>query len=491
MKKIVLGLLTLIAVLTAIVLVRANGLESRQNTGVAHVAVNIDEDAALHRYATSLTFPTISVQEPQPIDTAAFLAFRGYLAETYPLVHDQLALESVADLSLLYTWEGTDTSLPAAVLMGHFDVVPVIPGTEADWLHPPFAGEIADGFVWGRGSMDDKVSVIAILEAVEMLLAEGYQPPRTFYLAFGHDEELGGYNGAASIANLLADRTTQPLAFVLDEGGFIGDGMIPGVEGTGAIIGIGEKGYLSLELVVEGEGGHSSMPPNSTNIGILSEAIRKLETDQFPARLDYPARHLFDFIAPESTLGMRAAMANLWLTRPIVERMSLGNPQSAAMLRTTTAVTVIEAGVKDNVLPINARAIVNHRIIPGETVESVIARDISVIDDDRVQVLNSFSSGRGPSTMSDPYSEGFRLIERSLREILPDEDLLVAPYLVMGGTDASYYSELSTNVFRFIAARIGEGDTERIHGTNERMAIESFTNSIRFFYRLIQNAEGL
>lgn len=383
MKKLILALVATLIVVAAVVLVRAAGLRSLQPEAPPPTTLDVDSAGAVERFAGAIRIPTVSHERVEDTDSAAFRAFHAYLTERYPRVHERLVREVVGGLSLLYTWEGSDPDAEPVVLMGHQDVVPVIPGTEEDWTHPPYGGVLTDSYVWGRGAMDDKISVIAILEAVEALLADGFQPRRTFYLAFGHDEEVGGVRGAKAIAELLAARDAEPYAFVLDEGGAVARGMVPGVEGAVALVGIAEKGYVNLELVVEGQGGHSSTPPEQTNIGILAEAVSELEENQFPAELQGPARDMFAWLAPEMSFGARAAFANLWLFEPVVTRMLLSDPSTASMVRTTTAVTIVEGGVKANVLPIRARALVNHRIIPGETTRSVLERVRSVVDDDR------------------------------------------------------------------------------------------------------------
>lgn len=490
MKKLF-GLIVLLSVgVVAVVVYRALRMESRQMTGVEPVEIAVDETGAAQRFARALTYPTISNQDRTDVDSAAFRGLHDYFEATYPEVHTILHRETVGGLSLLYTWEGTDPSLTPVVLMGHLDVVPVVPGTESDWEHDPFGGVVADGYVWGRGAIDDKSSVVSILEAVETLLATGHRPARTFYLAFGHDEEVGGPEGAGAIAELLQSRGVNEFAFVLDEGGAIARDLVPGIEGAAAIIGIAEKGFLSLELRVEGEGGHSSMPPPSTNVGILAAAITALESDPFPLRLTDPVARQFAYLGPEMAFGPRALLANLWLLKPVFLRLMSSDPQGAAMLRTTTAATMFNAGVKDNVLPISASAVVNFRILPGETVESVTDRVRRVIDDDRIRITD-VSSSKDPSPVSDPDGPAYRLLERTIRETAGENELVVAPYLVMGGTDAKYYAGSSPNVFRFLPAKLGPGDIARFHGTNERLSVESLAGSIRFFHRLIRGADDL
>jgi carboxypeptidase PM20D1 len=492
MKRLLLAVLAVVVVVAGVVAFRAARLESRQPTEVGDaVTAAVDSAGAVERFQGAIRIPTISHERVEDTDSAAFRAFHAYLEESYPLVHERLERETVGDLSLLYTWRGTDPEADPVVLMGHQDVVPVIPGTEEDWTHPPYGGVLADGYVWGRGTMDDKVSVISILEAVEALLAEGYQPERTVYLAFGHDEEVGGVRGASAIAQLLESRDAEPYAFVLDEGGAVVRGMIPGIEDAVAVVGIAEKGYVNLELVVEGEGGHSSTPPEHTNIGILAEAIGELEENPFPAELEGPARDMFTWLAPEMSFGGRAVFANLWLFEPLVVRMLLADPETAAMVRTTTAVTIVGGGVKANVLPIRAQALVNHRILPGETRESVLERVRSVIDDDRVQVRIVGDEAVDPSPVSDPEGEAFQMLARTIHRSLAGEDVVVTPYLVMGGTDSKYYSGRSSDVFRFIPAPVDADALSRAHGTDERMSVEGLLTSIRFFQQLIRSSDGL
>jgi len=455
---------------------------SESETGVA---------GAAERLATALTFRTISFPPPEPPARDEFRALHLWLEETYPLVHTELELETVGELSLLYTWRGSDASLPPVVLMGHQDVVPVIPGTEEQWTHPPFDGVIADGWVWGRGAADNKATVIAILEAVESLLGDGFKPARTIYLAFGHDEELGGANGAAKIADLLESRRVGNFALVLDEGGAITEGMVPGVSRPAAIVGVAEKGYVSLELLATAKGGHSSSPPESTAIGILGRAITRLEENPFPTRLDQATRSMFDYIGPEMAFGRRALLANLWMTAPLVAKGMASSNSGAATVRTTTAATMFNAGVKDNVLPITARAVVNFRILPGDTVASVTERVREIIADDRIEISVAFGPGQDPSPVSDVDGAAFRLIGRTLREVMPGEDVLVTPYLVIGGTDAKYYGKRSTNVFRFLPVFFRESDMGRIHGTDERISVDSVDLAVRYFRRLIKNTDGL
>jgi carboxypeptidase PM20D1 len=409
---------------------------------------------------------------------------------TYPLLHASLRREVINGASLLYTWAGRERALDPVVLMGHLDVVPVAPDAGAGWTPPPVAGDITRGDGWGRGAVDDKTGVVAIPEAVEKLVGEAFEPQRTIYLAFGHDEEVGGLGGARRIIETLAARGVQDFALVLDEGGILANGLVPGVRQPTALIGIAEKGYLNLQLTVNGVGGHSSTPPAETPIGILSRAIARLESNPFPARLDGPTRQMLDYLAPEMGLGSKVAVANLWLFRLLVERQLLARPQSAAALRTTMAPTMFQAGQRANVLPTEATAVLNVRIRPGETVDTVTARVREIVADERVKI-NRLGSARNPSPVSETDSAAFRAIGRTLRQVVPREDLVICPVVTVTGTDAWYYAQRTRAAYRLLPVMITPDDFRRVHGVDERVSVESLAASVRFFYRLIKNADGL
>ncbi|MDP2602912.1 MAG: M20/M25/M40 family metallo-hydrolase, partial [Deltaproteobacteria bacterium] len=342
MKKLSLTILAVLAILVGVILVRTVTFPSRQLRVAPAQVIAVDRDGMLKRLSEAIQFKTISFQEPTDSSVAEFERLHVFLAKSFPRLHEQLTKETVNGHSLLYTWNGKDANLKPMLLMGHIDVVPVDASTERQWTHPPFAGQMADGYIWGRGTMDDKVSVLGILEAVEHLLSAAFQPQRTIYLAFGHDEEIGGHNGAARIAELLRARGVD-LEYVLDEGMNIVDGIIPGIAAPAALIGIAEKGYLSLELSVETVGGHSSIPPAGTAIGIISRALHRLEAAPFPARIEGPTRQMLEFLGPEMAWPQRLALANLWIFDPLVRKQLAASPLTNAIMRTTLAPTLFNA----------------------------------------------------------------------------------------------------------------------------------------------------
>jgi carboxypeptidase PM20D1 len=444
-------------------------------------------NGAAERLAGSLRIRTISSEDSAAFDTDAFGALHQYLQAAFPRVHAQLRRETVGTHSLLYTWQGSDSSLNPILLIGHLDVVPVETGTQERWQQDPFGGRIVDGFIWGRGAIDNKSAVLGTLEAVEMLLIEGFRPVRTVYLASGHDEEVGGAAGAREIAALLKARGVE-LEMVLDEGGVIGEGILPGISEPVALVGIAEKGFVTIELSARVAGGHSSLPPRQSAVGILSAAVARLEETQMGARLEGPTRQLFDRIGPRLPTIQRAVFANLWLTTPLVLRSLEGSPTTNAMVRTTTAPTIFQAGTKDNVLPSHARAVINFRILPGDTVASVVEHVRRVVDDSRVEVKTVGRFSAEPSAVSSTDSESYRTLERTIRRVFPDA--IVAPYLVVVVTDARYYSGLSRNVFRFLPLRLTQRDLERMHGIDERMGIREYEAAIRTYRQLVVQAAG-
>jgi len=484
MKKVLFILSGTVLLLIGALTFRTIRFVSRQIEVPPEKMIRLDTQSIVGRLARAIQYRTISGQDTPNSTSGEFQSFHRFLDESFPGVNKHLSKETVGRYSLLYTWKGADERLKPILLMGHMDVVPVDPKSQRSWTYPAFSGRVADGYVWGRGAMDDKVSVLGILEAVEHLLAEGFTPRRTVYLAFGHDEEIGGQNGAAKIAALLASRKVE-LEWVLDEGGNVTDGIIPGVSRPVALVGIAEKGYLTLELAVESIGGHSSIPPARTAIGILSSAIHKLEQTPFPTRLSEPTRRFFEFIGPELGWTKKMALANLWLFEPFVKRELEKSPLTVAMIRTTQAATIFQAGIKENVLPNNARAVVNFRLLPGDTIASVVERVRKIIDDPRVTVA-LLPVQMEPSATSDSESKAFSLLQRVIWQTIGAP--IVAPSLLVAATDSRHYAQLTKNVFRFLPITLRAEDANRYHGIDERIAVKDYEQCIRFYDKLIADS---
>ncbi len=445
--------------------------------------LEVEAPVVAEHLSNAIRCETVSQLERNQPNRKALLELHRSLEQMYPRVHTSLKYETIKDYTLLYTWEGHDPELPPILLAGHLDVVPADPAYIKEWTHPPFSGQVADGFVWGRGALDIKEQVITIMEAVEHLLKNGYQPGRTVYLAFGHDEENGGLAGAKEIADLLKTRGVQ-LEAVLDEGSFILENILPGTKVPVAAIGLAEKGMLTLKLKVESEAGHSSTPPAHTAIGILAEAILNLEENPLPARTTY-ARSLFKGVGIASPFFYQMAFANLWLFGGIIKRRKSKNPQTNAIIRTTTAATAVAGGIKENVLPRQAKALVNFRLLPGTSIADVCTHATKVIDDKRVTFQPVEDGAWEATTLSPAGSAAYLSLEKTIRQIFGN--LPVAPSLVLAATDSRHYAGVCQNIYRFTPLTIDPESLRGVHGVNERVSVEALGKMVKFYGQLIQN----
>ncbi len=440
--------------------------------------VNADEVA--RHLGGAIALATVSHENPSEDDAGLRSQLVEYLRVTYPRVHQTMTGEVVRG-GLLLTWKGENASLPPVLFAAHMDVVPAA----GVWTRPPFSGDAADGFVWGRGALDDKGSLICLLEAAERLIASGFHPKRTLLFAFGADEEVGGED-ARSIAALLQSRGVK-LEWALDEGMAVTDGIVKEIPAQVALIGLGEKGYVSLALSVEMEGGHASMPPRETTIGVLSAALDKIARSPFPNRLEGPPRLQMTTLAPYMPFAQRLVVGNLWLFSSLVKSMMAKRPATAAMLHTTLAPTIVAGGDKDNVLPSRARAVVNSRIFPGETVESVLAHVKSVVDDPRIHIEKLERGAHDPPPLA-PLDENYRRIERAIERAFPRA--VISPALVVGATDGRHYQPLAKGVYRFAPFVITQSDLARLHGIDERVNIENLISAVRCYMELMRQAEN-
>jgi carboxypeptidase PM20D1 len=449
-------------------------------------ALAIDENAAAQRLGAALRFMTISDYKDADANAAEFDKLHAHLQASFPRLHAALKRESVNGKALLYTWQGSDPGAAPVLWMAHQDVVPIAPGTEKSWQEQPFGGAVHDGFIWGRGAWDDKGNLYAQMEAIEMLLAAGFQPRRTIYLAYGADEEVGGKRGAAHTAQLLKSRGVK-FDYVLDEGLMIVHGMVPGLEPGAAMVGMAEKGYASYKLELETAPGHSSMPPQETAIGMMSRALSALEANQMPVRMEGLPQQSFETMAPEMTGMNRVALSNFWLFRPMLERMLTKTPSVNALMRTTTALTIVHAGVKDNVLPGTASATVNFRLLPGDTLASVEQHMHKVIGNDRIRISPDGDFNTEASRVARLDGAPYAALNRTIRQVFPD--VIVAPGLMIGATDSRYFDGMSDSVLKFGPVRARPEDLPRFHGTNERMSVKGYADMIRFYHQLLKNSD--
>lgn len=463
--------------LVVVVLFRTFTFKSNQ-PDVAYEPPPALAPTAIQHLQRAIQFETISVAINVEPDSAQFNGFHRFLASTYPRVHATLERRIIASHSLLYKWTGTDPTLKPFVLMAHQDVVPIEEASKALWTIDPFEGVIKNDTIWGRGTCDDKINLIGILEAVEKLLNEDFQPKRTIYLAFGHDEEVGGTGARAIAADLKRQGVRADL--VIDEGGIVTSKQIPGMTKPVALIGTAEKGYLSLELKVELKGGHSSMPANETAMDVLDQALVALRRDPFPAHLTPVTNEFLDHIGPELSFVQKMAVANRWLLESLVVKGYERAPGPNAFVRTTIVPTIYQAGVKDNVIPTVASAVVNLRLLPGDSSAFAIARVNKTINDPRVSVspLGGFISEPTPITPTD--GAAFQLVQKTIRKTFPET--LTAPFLMIGGTDSRYMDLISDQVIKFSPMT----DPVGFHGIDERVSLNSYRDTIWFFESLIR-----
>lgn len=432
-----------------------------------------------------LRFKTICNLDTSLVDWSQYDAMHAYLEKTYPLLHQHLEKTVINGYSLLYHWKGTgESGLNPVLLMAHQDVVPVTPGTEQDWEHDGFSGEVADGYLWGRGAMDIKVLIMGEMEAVEKLLEAGFTPDRDVYLAYGHDEEIMGQQGAQKIADYLQQQGVH-LDFVVDEGGAFARGENYGAPGTlVANIGIFEKGYCDLMFTVEDQGGHSSRPGESTALGELARAIDAVERAKFPLHMSKPIRlfyeaigeHLEDQTIKELALDLENRADELC---ELLAKTPAGN----AMVRTTTAATQAWASPAPNILPQKAQAVFNFRLNDTETVDSVIAHCEKAIDNPRVKI--SVVKGQNPSHISNTEGLSFELLKKTIWQLQPEA--VIVPNAVLGGTDSRKFDPICDGVFRFGPFIGGIDLRHTVHATNERTKVDALDQGVMFYIQLLKN----
>ena len=450
----------------------------------------IDGEEVARHIGLAIQLKTISNTDPAKVDPLPFEGLRNLLQALYPQVDDHLTREVINGGGLLYTWQGTEPDLDPIALAAHQDVVPANEAADSGWTHPPFAGEIADGYVWGRGALDCKGSLISIMEAVNNLIRDGFAPRRTVYLLFGHDEECSGTHGAVALADILEARGVR-LALLLDEGGSVTTSTLPGIESPVAMIGVTEKGHLSLKLKATTKPGHASTPSTPTAIGALSLAIATLENNPFPQHLDM-VEFMMSFVSAELPFMDRLMLANTWLFGGAVKRKLSQNPSTDANTRTTIAPTILRAGSAENVLPATAEALINLRIFPGETVRETYERIYDLVADQTLEVLPAHGETLEgdhtwePTEISDIDSPQFRLLTRLAQSAYPEA--LVAPFMMNGATDSRHYSKLSHFIFRFSPILLSQEDQDTVHGVNERLSFENAARMVSFMQALIRTA---
>jgi carboxypeptidase PM20D1 len=458
-----------------------------QTTDIARVdPVDLDADQIAARLGEAIRIKTISTHQGMTKRGPEFQQFIDWLVTTYPAANAAMNREIVGGLTPLYRWPGTDDNLKPILLTAHYDVVPVAKSGLADWQQPPFSGTISDGFIWGRGALDDKSAVVAIMEAIEGLAFSGFTPKRTIYLSFGHDEEIGGTEGAGGVAAYFRENNIQA-EWSLDEGSMILKDVISGLDVPVASINVAEKGYVTLDITARAEGGHSALPPRDTAVSALATAVTQLQSEPVPGGLTGASKDFFDGLGPYFSLEKRVLFANQWLYRRLLEPILSGSAATDAMLRSTKAPTLLKGSAKENVLPQTAVASVNFRIHPRDTVQSLIEHTHQMIDDETIEVtIRGGGEGNEASRVSSTQSDGFAALSLTFQQVFGD--LIVVPGLTIAGTDSRHYETISIDSYRINPFVFTSEDIARLHGKNERISVDGMAQAVQFYRQLIGNA---
>ncbi|XP_075396669.1 N-fatty-acyl-amino acid synthase/hydrolase PM20D1 isoform X2 [Tenrec ecaudatus] len=482
-----------VVILAAVLLLgvdsRSKGLRSKEPQGPRRIPSRFSERERVEMKEAlkgAIRIPTVSFSSEES-NVTALAEFGEYIHKVFPTVFNTnfIQHEVVGGYSHLLTVQGSDPSLEPYMLLAHLDVVPA---PAEGWEVPPFSGLERDGIIYGRGALDNKNSVMAILQALELLLLRNYVPQRSFFIALGHDEEVSGKNGAQKISALLEARGVR-LAFIVDEGSAILDDFIPGIKKPVAQISVSEKGSINLQLQVNMTPGHSSAPPKETSIGILAAAVSRLEQTPLPNMFgEGSLKTSLELLANEFSFPFNFILRNMWLFQPLIKRFLEGNSMSSAQVRTTTALTMFNAGIK-NVIPSAAQATVNFRIHPAQTVQEVLELVKNIVADDRVQfhVLNAFDPL--PTSPSDDQALGFQLLRQTIQSVFPEVDIII-PGVCIANTDSRHYTNLSNGIYRFNPVYVQPQDFKSIHGLNEKISVQAFETQVKFLFELIQNSDA-
>lgn len=475
MKKVLLSISLLFIVFVSVIFYRMWNLEDLQPKTTNQTSQNLTPlDSAAERLAKAISFQTIS-HHPAMMDTATFNAFHHWLFETYPNLFSKTQVDTFSTHTLVLKWSGESSENPI-LFMAHQDVVPV--DLNANWEFPPF-GDIPQGeYVYGRGTLDDKGSMMAIIEAAEALIQMGFVPSNDIYISLGQDEEIGGKNGAKIVAEYFKSNGIR-FAYVLDEGGIISEGIIPGITEPIALIGTSEKGYISIDVESEFRGGHSSMPADTNAITLAAEVITRMKSNPFEFKIGGSMEGFLNYLGPYFPTLNKMAAANRWAFEGLIINAYSKSPSGAALIHTTCTPTIITAGIKDNVTPMRSLVTFNSRILPGESTESVFKHYEEVLADLPVTLSIHDNFSENPSPISTYQSEAFQHFAELVKTNYPE--CLVSPYMVLGATDARYMTSLSDNVYRFMPFRFSKEDLPRLHGVNERVKIHDYTRAISFY----------
>ncbi|MCT2561232.1 M20/M25/M40 family metallo-hydrolase [Chryseobacterium herbae] len=507
MKKILLAILGILVIVVAILLIKMYTYPFKKNVeGSSEAWKPVKNDSAILRLSGGIKIPTVSTGSLGEFNYAPFDQFKEYLKTSYPLVYQNTENNEVNTHALVFRLKGSDSSQDPILFLSHIDVVP--PGdadvknkeqnifrpddkplppvskVAEDWDFEPFSGTVANGRIYGRGAIDMKGMLFSLMESMNMMVKSKKIPKRDIYLAFGFDEEVGGQKGAVQIADYFKKKGLKFDA-VYDEGGLIMQkGNVAGIDSDVAVVGCAEKGFLSAKIKVKGLGGHSSMPPMESAIGKAAVIMQRLEDHQMKPTITPLIKEFFDNIGGVMPFTNRLAIANQWLLKPLLLSQLTKNNTTNALVRTTTALTMMKGSDGTNVLSPEVEFVVNFRLLPGDTAKEVrdhIAKATEGFDVEVEEIDNT----REASAVSPTNTKAYQLIEAGVREINPGA--IVTPYLTMAGTDAYKYQIVSKNIYRFMPIKINSSEQQSIHSTNEYISIENYMKMIHYFEFMMLN----
>lgn len=507
MKKIILGIIVIVIVLVLVLIIKTF---TYSFTSIKQLAITPAEfpinEKAIKRLSEAIQIPTISTVEYNETNFAPFEQFHSFLQEAYPLVYEKLETDTVNTYGLVFHWKGKNSALKPLLFLSHYDLVPVnnydfsnppaytpvfnlnekatpLNTYQDAWTYPPFSGAVDHGRIYGRGTLDMKGMLISIMEAADDLLIDGFQPEQDIYFAFGHDEEVSGRQGALRIADYFKKKNIEFDA-VYDEGGYVVSpgSVIKSIDKAIALVGVAEKGFLTLQMTVKGIGGHSSMPPKKGSLVLASEIIEKLNTDQMPAMLTTPIEYFLKNVGGAMDFKSQLAIANQWLLKGLLIKNLENDAASNALIRTTTAITMAHSSDAPNVLSATTEITVNFRILQGNTVDDVLNHVKKLCEG--YDVDYKVISSREPSKISDINGAPFLKVQKTIAEVYPNA--IISSYLTIGGTDAYKYEIVSDNVFRFMPVEINQYDQRLIHNDNESLTIDNYMRMIHYFKLLMK-----
>ena len=511
MKKILAVLLILLLILILVLVVRTVTYKFGKvpkNADDKELVNTAPSEQSVRRFVGGIRIPTICNEVYEETDFKPFDEFMKYLTDSYPEVYRVMDVDTINTYGLVFHWKGKNSDLKPILFLSHYDVVPVVgydpsTATVADtvfrfhdkplppigtysekWDYPPFSGAVAGGRIYGRGTLDMKCMLFSLMEGADNLIAEGFQPERDIWFAFGQDEEVSGRQGASKIADYFKQKGLR-FSAVYDEGGIIAapGSAIESIQEPLALVGVGEKGFLTLRLTIKGMGGHSSMPPSKSSLVYAAEIIEKLNDNQFPAEIIPPIAAFFDNVGEEMGFFSQMAIANQWLLEPLLLKTMEKSPASNALVRTTTAITMAKGSDAANVLASEAEVTVNFRILPGESVAGVIEHVKKLCEgyDVAIHVV----SEREPSSISPENVRGFEIIKEEMAKIYPAA--IVTSYITIGGTDSYKYQTVSDDIYRFLPICLNQYEQRTIHNENEYISLENFGKMQWYFKELMKN----